>query len=385
RLAHMLLKAAERGQGERAARVAALVGDRGLGGADVDLRHRLDRFGRDGGPAARAGRDLAARWARDAGGGAGADELSDGGLLSLAFPERVARARGAPGEFLMANGRGAFLEATDALARERWLAVGELGGGERRDRILLAAPLEEAEVLGLFADQLSEEDRVEATGGRTRAKRLTRLGRIVVGERLLDDPAAVAAALAGEVRAKGLGDLPFGEATRQLRHRAALAGLNMLSDERLLAELDAWLTPLLEGRGALSELGAGELDTAVRALVDWNSLKQLDAEAPTHWTTPAGSRLPIDYGAEGGPRVEVRPQELFGLDRHPAIAGGSLPLTLALTSPAHRPIQVTRDLPGFWRGSWKEVRAEMRGRYPKHPWPEDPLIAAPTTRVKPRA
>src|SRR5690606_22578507 len=135
---------------------------------------------------------------------------SDGGLLSLAFPERVARARGAPGEFLMANGRGAFLEATDALARERWLAVGELGGGERRDRILLAAPLEEAEVLGLFADQLSEEDRVEATGGRTRAKRLTRLGRIVVGERLLDDPAAVAAALAGEVRAKGLGDLPFG-------------------------------------------------------------------------------------------------------------------------------------------------------------------------------
>ncbi len=158
-----------------------------------------------------------------------------------------------------------------------------------------------------------------------------------------------------------------------------------LSDEALLASAEDWLLPLLEGRSALKQVDASALTSALEAVVGWEALRRLDREAPVRWTTPAGSNLLIDYEAEGGPRLEARVQELYGLAVHPTLAGGRVPMTLALTSPAHRPIQVTKDLPGFWNGSWKDVRTEMRGRYPKHVWPEDPALAAPTTRAKPRA
>jgi ATP-dependent helicase HrpB len=157
-----------------------------------------------------------------------------------------------------------------------------------------------------------------------------------------------------------------------------------LSDEALLASAEDWLLPLFEGRSALKDVDASALAGALEALVGWEAMRRLEREAPERWATPAGSRLAIDYAAEGGPRLEARVQELFGLAQHPSLAGGRVPLTLALLSPAHRPIQVTKDLPGFWRGSWKEVRTEMRGRYPKHVWPEDPAGAEPTTRAKPR-
>jgi ATP-dependent helicase HrpB len=150
----------------------------------------------------------------------------------------------------------------------------------------------------------------------------------------------------------------------------------------LTAQLDDWLAPLLLGRTSLASLADADLEAALRALIPWDRQRALDTAAPARFTAPTGSTFAIDYAAEGGPRVDVRVQELFGLAEHPAVAG--VPLTLALLSPAHRPIQLTKDLPGFWRGSWKDVRAEMRGRYPKHPWPEDPASAAPTTRAKPR-
>ncbi|WP_374570817.1 ATP-dependent helicase HrpB [Phenylobacterium sp.] len=393
RLAHMVIKAAESGQAARAAQIAALVTERGLGGRDVDLRHRLENLTRDRSPRARDARALAERWTRLAGPEGKGGALDDGLLLAFAYPERIARARGGAGEFQLVSGRGAFVEPTDALAKARWLAVAELGGGERRDRILLAAPVDEAELLAAFAGQLSYEDRVEETGGgKLRAKRLARLGRIVVRETVDDnpDPAVITRALLERVRAEGVGALPWGPAAKALRRRIAfLRDLGEtdwpdLSDAALADRLDEWLAPLLDGVRSLAELRPDVLDGAVRTLVPWDRLQRLEAALPSHWTAPTGSRLPIDYAAEGGPRVDVRVQEVFGLSEHPAVAGGKVPLTLALLSPAHRPIQMTKDLPGFWRGSWKDVRAEMRGRYPKHVWPEDPAAAAATTRAKPR-
>jgi ATP-dependent helicase HrpB len=391
RLAHMVLKAAEHGQGPRAARIAALLTERGLGGRDADLRHRLETLERDRSPRARDARALADRWASLARPSPG-EPISDGLLLAYAYPERVARARGPQGEFQLATGRGAFLEPTDALARESWLAVGELGGGERRDRILLAAPLSETEILEGFASQLAEEDRLEESGGgRLRAKRILRLGRLTVRETTEEnpDPALIAQALADRVRAEGLKALPLGEAIQGLRERTAFLrrfddAWPDLSDEALVARLDEWLTPLLPGIRSLSALKPDVLDGALRALVPWELQRRLDAEAPARWTAPTGNSFAIDYAAEGGPRVEVRVQEVYGLATHPAVAGGRVPLTLALLSPAHRPVQTTKDLPGFWKGSWKDVRTDMRGRYPKHVWPEDPASAAPTTRAKPR-
>ncbi len=395
RLAHMVLKGAAAGGARRAARIAALITERGLGGTDTDLRHRLERMDRDREPRAADARTLADRWAdqaiRAVGKPTSGQPLDDGLLLAEAYPDRIAKARGPLGEFQLASGRGVHLEPTDALAREKWLAVGDLGGGGARDRILLAAPLEEEALLAAFADRVRTEDVLEPDPrGRLKARRVTRLDRLVVAERLIDspDPALIAGALLAQAR-KGLGALNWSEGTERLRARAAFvreAGLGEapdLSDAALLADL-GWLEPLLAGRWSLADIPPGSLDNAVRGLIDWGQGQALDKLAPESWQTPAGSGARIDYAAEGGPAVEVRAQELFGLDVHPAIANGRIALTLVLVSPARRPIQVTKDLPGFWRGSWKAVRADLRGRYPKHPWPEDPLNEAPTMLAKPR-
>ncbi len=392
RLAHMVLKAGEAGQAARAARIGALITERGLGGRDVDLRHRLEGFARDGSPRARDARALADRWTRLAGKPGQGEALSDGLLLAFAYPERVAKARGGQGEFLLVSGRGAYLEPTDALAREPWLAVAELGGGDRRDRITLAAPLDEAELVAAFKDQLETDDRLEESpGGRLRAKRLTRLGRLTIRE-IVDenpDPKLIAAALADRVRREGVASLPWSPSATALRERIAFLrahdeGWPDLSDAALADTLDDWLVPLLPGLRALSGLKPDALDGALRALIPWELQRRLDLEAPARWTAPTGNSFAIDYAADAGPRVDVRVQETFGLAEHPAIARGRVPLTLSLLSPGHKPLQITRDLPGFWKGSWKDVRSDMRGRYPKHVWPDDPSTAAPTARAKPR-
>ncbi len=390
RLAHMVLRAAEHGQADRAARIAALVTERGIGGREAHLTHRLEAFDRDRSPRARDARALAERWARGVRGGRAAP-LSDGQMLALAYPERVAKARGPQGEFQLATGRGAFIEPGDVLAREPWLAVAELGGGDRRDRILLAAPLTLDEILDAFAPILETEDRIEESpGGRIRVRRLTRLGRLALHESLDDNPPAdvVAQALAARLRREGLGALRWGTAAAALRKRIAFLREHDpqtwpdLSDQALLSALDDWLTPLLHDLRGLADLTPDLLDGALRSLIPWDLQRRVEAELPTHWTAPTGNRTQIDYEAEGGPRVDIRVQEVFGLNEHPMVAGR--PLTLALLSPARRPIQLTQDLPGFWRGSWRDVRADMRGRYPRHPWPEDPSVADPTTRTKPR-
>ena len=254
--------------------------------------------------------------------------------------------------------------------------------------------MDEARLVEAFAGQVETLDEVQTdAAGRVSAKRVRRLGRITIDERRIDrpEPTLIEAALLARARERGIAGLPWGEAAARLRARVGfLRGLDGdawpdLSDAALDASAETWLAPLLAGRASLAQLGAADLDAALRALIPWELHRRLDAAAPDAWTAPTGTRCAIDYAADGGPRIEARVQELFGLGVHPTVAGGRVPLTLALLSPARRPIQTTRDLPGFWRGSWAEVRKEMRGPYPKHPWPEDPLAARPTTRAKPRA
>lgn len=383
RLAHMVVRGAAGGQAMLAARIAAVLTERGLGGRDVHLGHRLEAFDRDRGQRARDARQLAERWARAAGAPPKQPPLDEALLLAEAFPERVAKARGSNGEFQLATGRGAHVEPTDVLAREKWIAVGEMGGGAARDRILLAAPLDEAALREAFADRLTREERLEVEAdGKVRGRRLLKLDRLTVEDRRIDrpDPEMIAEALLGQVRRQGLAVLPM-EAADPLRARLAFLG-EPLTDEALIAGLDDWLAPLLKGKTSFAQVTPGQVADALRALVPWEVQRRLDAEAPLCFTAPTGNSFAIDYAAEGGPKVEVRVGELYGLSTHPTVAG--MPLTFSLLSPGHKPIQTTKDIPGFWKGSWADVRKDMRGRYPRHVWPEDPAAAAPVTRAKPR-
>ena len=389
RLAHMVAVASDRGDALTGARIAAVLSEPGLGGSGVDLSDRLVGLTRDRSPRARDALKLADRWAKAAGGGSG-QTVHPGLLLAEAFPERIAKARGRSGELLLASGRGAVLEPSDHLARAPWLAVAELSGGDVRDRVRLAAALDAAEVETKLARLITTEDRMaREPSGRAVIRRSRRIGAIVLDEKVMGAPDAkmLAAALRSEVEAEGLGALRWGEQATGLRARLAFlhgqdAGWPDVSDAALLAAREDWLWPLLEGAKALDAISDARLAEALRGLIPWDLQRRLDELAPARLVTPLGSAA-IDYSAEGGPRVDIRVQELFGVTTHPTVANG-VPLTLALLSPARRPVQVTKDLPRFWAGSWAAVRGEMRGRYPRHPWPENPAQAQPTNRVKPR-
>ncbi|EZP54588.1 ATP-dependent helicase HrpB [Sphingomonas sp. RIT328] len=384
RLAHMLLRAGDMGQGRIAAEVAVLLSERGLGGSDADLESRLRRWRGERGTKAQAARQLATRWAKLVGGGEGSDEAIEV-PIALAFPDRIARARDASGEhWASAGGRGFRLDPTSALARHAWLAVAETQGAASGARILAAAPITLATIERLFGARIETRRTVDfdpATGGVTtlRERRLGAL-RLSSGADSQADPAAIADALLDGVRTHGLDLLPWREGGEALKARARYAGIDI--DALLVERLDEWLPPLLAGRRRLDAIPGGALTDALRALIGWDGMRQVDRLAPADFTSPAGSTHAIDYAAEGGPKVELRVQALFGLAEHPSIGSQRVPLVLSLTSPAGRPIQTTRDLPGFWAGSWNAVAKEMRGRYPKHPWPDDPAAAAATLRTK---
>jgi ATP-dependent helicase HrpB len=388
RLAHMVAVASDAGDAMTGARIAAVLSEPGLGGSSVDLADRLIGLERDRTQRARDSIKLAERWARAAGGGSGRT-IDPGLLLAEAFPERIAKARGKAGEYLLASGRGAVLEATDHLAREPWVAIAELGGGDTRDRVRLAAALETDRIDSDLARLISTEDRlVREPSGRSVIRRSRRIGAIVLDEKVVGAPDAktLTAALRAEIEADGIGALRWGEQASELRARLAFLHARDpawpdVSDNALLAARQDWLWPLLEGAKSLEGIADGRLAEALRGLIPWDLQRRLDELAPPRLVTPLGSAA-IDYAAEGGPRVDIRVQELFGVTTHPTVGG--VPLTLALLSPARRPVQVTKDLPRFWSGSWAAVRAEMRGRYPRHPWPENPAEAQATNRVKPR-
>lgn len=404
RLARMVIDAAAQGQANDATDIAAVIVERGLGGDGVDLSARLDRFKSDRGPRASAMRQMAANWAREAASArrAPSSELSVAALLALAYPDRIAKARGKRGDFLMANGRGATMPETERLAREEFLVIAEITGGAASARVLLAAALDATELDMIAGDRIIARDEVsfDANARALRARRVRRLDAIILDEKPEPVPETIesARALARGAASIGIDRLGWSKAQNQLRDRvnylrAALAKAKGaeaaahwpdLSDAALAATTEEWLSPFVIGRTKFADISADDLQQALDALTPYALRRELDENMPSHFAAPTGSNIPIDYGAEEGPVLALRVQELFGLDRHPSIAGGSIPLVLHLLSPAHRPIQITRDLPGFWRGSWTSVRADLRGRYPKHPWPENPLEAAPTTRAKPR-
>jgi len=462
RLARMIVDSHRLGSGGPAAEIAAILTERGLGGDSVDLDVRRDQFRRDRSPRASSARGLAQRWAEQVaasekaagqsisssapsspsalagegrGGGSpstaaaavatpapdpspqgggeqkgprsirgeqtpqGGEEPSSGVMLALAFPDRVARNRG-NGSFVLANGRGAAIDRTAALARAPYVAVAELTGTAAQGRILLAAPITQEEIEQHFSEEIETADEIsfDRSAMALRARRRRTLHAITLSEAplSLSPSAETARVLADGLVACGLDRLPWSKPAKQWRdrvmflRRAEAAGASAasswpdLSDDALAAQREAWLVPALYDKTSLKQLSAGELSDALATLLPWELRARLEREAPTHFEAPTGTPLPIDYEAEQGPTIAVRLQELFGLTTHPTIAKGAVPLVLELLSPAHRPVQVTRDLPGFWRGSYAAVRSDLRGRYPRHPWPEDPASAMPTRRVKPR-
>jgi ATP-dependent helicase HrpB len=403
RLARMVLDAGREGAGRTAAEIAAVLSERGLGGNDVDLRHRLDALRRDRSRRADEARRMARRWAESAQGDAPAsrahgegrgDDVAIGAILALAYPERLAKNRGAAaGAFLLANGRGANIDPASPLAREPFLVVAEIIGSAAQGRITLAAAIDLADIEAHFADRIEAREEVSVDAGTLalRCRRSRRLGGITLGEQPMPvkPDETTAKRLAATIAAAGLDRLPWTKALRQWRDRVLfLRGAEGdewpdLSDAALAAGALEWLAPLLVDKAGLAALTAAEFDSALQNMLPYAMRRRLEAEAPTHFDAPSGSRVPIEYDADG-PKLAIRVQELFGLDRHPTIARGRVPLVIELLSPAHRPVQVTRDLPNFWRGSYAAVRADLRGRYPRHPWPEDPLSAPATRRAKPR-
>jgi len=398
RLARMIVAATAIGEAPRAAEIAAVLVERGIGGNSADLDQRLSAFARDRGRRADSMRALARNWAKEAEGGARAPiriATSTSALLALAYPDRIAMSRGGAGQFLLANGRAAALDTADPLALAPFLVVAELSGTASRARILLAVATDEGDVRAIAGDRISSSESVEfeASSAAVRTRRTERLGAITLRSepRPTKPSPEVAALLARGIAKLGVERLPWSRAQQQLRARVAFvraAGTPGdwpdLTDGALAATAENWLAPFLSDATSLAHINADLLGAALDVLLPWNNRQRLDDLAPTHFTAPTGNRHAIDYEGEGAPILAIRVQELFGLPTHPAIANGRLPLTLHLLSPAHRPIQITRDLPGFWAGSWADVRAEMRGRYPRHPWPEDPRTAAPTSRAKPR-
>ncbi len=387
-LAHMLLFAAKRGAAREAARLALLLQERGLGGRGEDLALRLDRWNGDRSGRAESSRQLARRWEERA------NQLVKrhhedppplAVLLAEAFPENIAKRRDVAGEdWLTAGGRGLRLDPASTLVRAQWLAIGDAQGEAKGARITGAIELTEAEVQRWLAHRIERRSVLRWIADDRRVEALVegRLGAIAMarGSDPAPDPAAIRTFLVERIRADGLDLVPFGKASLALIKRARFAGIAPLAEQALVEDLDEWLGPLLGRR--LDAVDAGRLHEALRARLDYAGQQALERLAPAQFASPAGTSHPIDYDDPGGPSVEVRVQALFGLDRHPGFGQPPQPLLLKLTDPGGKPLQTTRDLPGFWRGSWKDVQRDMKGRYPKHRWPDAPWAEDPSLKTK---
>ncbi len=396
RLARMMVSAVKRGAGARAAKIAAVLVERGMGGNDADLDRRLAEFDRDRSRRAQDWKRLADGWAaqaHDTRSKSADDGTPDAALLALAYPDRIAKARGAPGHFLLANGRAGHLDTSHHLARAPYLVVAELQGRAAATRIVLAIGATEDDVIAMAGDRIAEFDEVEfdRPSLSVRSRRTRRLDAIALSSeaRAIAANQDVSTTLSDGIVRAGVGVLPWTKAQLQLRTRVAFlrqvgGDAPDMSDEALAATANLWLQPFLDGKRRVADIGADELGQALYTILPWSLRQRLDLETPTHFEAPTGNRHMLDYDGPAAPSLSIRVQELFGLQVHPAIAGGRLPLTLNLLSPAQRPIQITRDLPGFWAGSWGAVKADMRGQYPRHAWPDDPANATPTARAKPR-
>ena len=415
RLAHMLLKAMPLGLMPLAAEIAALLSDRDIlrgpaARTHADLRLRLDALHGRHEPVAGAAIDhgackhvtrTAQLWRQQLSRGAPgdhppgpADPDDAGRLLALAYPDRIAqRQPGAEGRYVLANGRGALFRSPDPLAAEPYLVIADLDGGTQWARINLAAPVSREEINALYADSITEQEAVawDDTTDSVRASKQYRLGALVLSEQAISrpDPELITRALLKGVRQAGLATLAWTPELQQWRARVQfLKRIDRdstwpdLSDDALLRTLDDWLGPFLSGVTTLERVQRLDLGPPLRALLSWDLQRRLERMAPTHVTVPSGSNVRLDYDTPDVPILAVRLQELFGCKETPLVADGTVPVMLHLLSPAKRPVQVTKDLSSFWATAYQEVRKELRGRYPKHAWPEDPLSAPPTAKIK---
>jgi ATP-dependent helicase HrpB len=411
RLAHMILKAVPIGHGALACDIAALLGERDVlqgpsGWRNTELRIRLEavRGVTEHAQGATVSRALcrhidqiAAQWKRRLGIGTSRPGSMDalGLLLAFAYPDRVAqRQPGADRRYLLANGRGASFVHEDPLAREEYLVAAQVEDSGQWPRILLAAPITLRELLHHEAghiktiDLLSWDDRSEAV----LARRQRRFGALILEDRPLPDPDSrqVSAALMAGIRRIGLSHLSWTQELLQWRARVMFvrrnedpsAGWPDLSDQALLAHVEKWLGPFVEGMRTFEQVRRIDLQEPLFSLLAWAQRKDLERLAPTHLAVPSGSRIRLDYEAGEHPVLSVKLQEMFGCRDTPFLAGGKVPVMLHLLSPAGRPVQVTKDLASFWAATYPEVKKELRGRYPKHPWPDDPLKAEATKRTK---
>ena len=399
RMAHMVLEAGKHSKENvrRAALLALIVQERGVGGHDIDLSQRRENCERPKSQRERNLLSLSTRIADRIDHTAGEIQLSDGVLLAVGFSDRVAKRTGTSQQgkarYRLASGRGAELDASDALTNEDWLVVIDMTGRAGSARILSAAKISKAEILETLNEHIGSKTttHIDTDTGELRAVETLRLGALDLSKPKpvkLDDTTSLAAMLE-IVREQGTQILPWRDIDIQLLNRLALLHKILgdpwpeLSESRLIHTLEDWLAQFLYGKRSLSELGNGALHDALMLLANYPASIELERLVPSHFSTPAGSKIPLTYD-ESTVTLSVRPQELFGLNIHPAVVEGQIPLSIELLSPAGRPIQLTQDLPGFWLGSWTDVRANLRGRYPKHPWPEDPTKAEPTRRAKPR-
>ena len=378
--AAMLLFGAEHGCEGEAARLALLLQERGLGGRGEDLEARLSRWNTDRSGRADASRKLAARWAERACeliGKQRREEVPLAILLAAGRPEFIAKRRDGSGEsWIAAGGRGFALDPASSLARADFLVVGDAQGQAKGARITAAIALDEKDLERWLPERIERKSVTRWNGNRIEARLERRLGAITLATG--PDPAPDDAAIVDSLVEKALEDV--GKLVpRELAARARYAGIKALNPASLAGQADLWLAPLLVGRRDL-DIPKGRLVDALLGLLDWDERQRLDREAPREFTSPAGTTHAIDYTGDDAPCTEVRVQALFGLERHPMV--GDTPLLLKLTSPAGRPIQATRDLPGFWRGSWADVRKDMKGRYPKHRWPEEPWTEKPSLKTK---
>jgi ATP-dependent helicase HrpB len=411
RLAHMLVKARTLGAARLGSDLAAILSERDIlraafGARDVDLRLRISvvrgdaralptGINVDARALAQASRS-SANWQREF--SRGAPDTADphdatGKLLALAYPDRIGRARGEGGRYVLANGRGARFAEPQALSKSEFIVAAELDGADREARIFLAAPVSLSDIEALFASHIVDtaqivwDDRDQAV----RARRERRLGELVLASSELrnPDPDAVQAAALIGLRQLGLGTLPWTAELAQWRARVTLLRQFEvpaadpwpdLSDDALLSTLDEWAPPWIVGFTRKDHFSRMDLNNALRSRLTYAQSAILDLEAPTHYVVPSGSRIPIDYLDGEVPTISVRLQEMFGLHDTPSVAAGKLPLLLKLLSPAHRPVQITRDLVSFWERGYHEVKKDLKGRYPKHYWPDDPYTAAPTAR-----
>ena len=412
RLAHMLLKARDLGASPLAAELAALLSDRDLlraGGnpreRDSDVRTRLEALRRGSASVDRGALDRVRRAQRSFEQQLGASEafrgdraeIEAGVLLGMAYPDRIARRRpGADARYQLSNGRGALFASAESIAREEFIVAVDLDDREREAQIRLAAPLSKADLLEHFESQLQRGDELawDARTEAVAARRVIRLDELLVEEKPLNDVprAASAAAMLEGVRSLGLDALPWDADSRDFLarsefvsklNRSDLGAWPISSREALVLDL-SWIEPFLDGITRRSQLTRVPLMDALRARLDYAQQRKLEDLAPTHIGLPTGSRVRIDYLDDNAPVASMRMQEVFGLAATPRIGGGTVPVTFTLLSPGRKPLQITRDLASFWRNAYVEVRKDMRGRYPRHYWPENPLEAEPTRRAKPR-